>query len=87
VWACDEREGRGLERSGLKGFLIQVLSNNYGYEAVEIAAGGDSTTLEDATRDTVKLVESAELLMGRGWEYGDIRFRTRQRSNSTSSSG
>jgi len=59
VWACDEREGRGLERSGLRGVWIQVLRNNYGYEVVEIAAGGDSATLEYATRDTVKLVESS----------------------------
>jgi hypothetical protein len=59
VWACDEREGRGLERSSLRGFSIQVLSDNYGYEVAEIAAGGDSATLEDATRDTVKLVESS----------------------------
>jgi hypothetical protein len=57
VWACDEREGRGLERSGPRGFSIQVLSGNYGYEVVEIVAGGDSAMLEDATRDTVKLVE------------------------------
>jgi hypothetical protein len=47
-----------LERSGLRGFSIQVLSNNYGYEVVEIAAGGGSATLEHAIRDTMKLVES-----------------------------
>jgi hypothetical protein len=52
-------EGRGSERSSLRGFSIPVLSDNYGYEVAEIAAGGDSTTLEDATRDTVKLVESS----------------------------
>ena len=32
-----------------------ALSNNYGYEVVEIAAGGGSATLEDGTRDTAKL--------------------------------
>jgi hypothetical protein len=62
VW----REGRGLERSGLSEFPIQVLSNNYGYEVVEIAAGGDLATLEDANRDTVKLVGSSWAFNGPG---------------------
>jgi len=35
------------------------LGNNYGYEVVEIAAEGDLATLEDANRDTVKLVGSS----------------------------
>jgi hypothetical protein len=42
-----------------EGFRFGVLSDNYEYEVVEIAAGGDSATLKDGTRDSAKLAGSS----------------------------
>lgn len=46
------RGRRGIRKKWSEGvFDSGALSNNYGYEVVEIAAGGGSATLEDGTSE------------------------------------
>jgi hypothetical protein len=50
VWACDEREERDLERSGLGGFSIRGIEQQLRVEVVEIAAGGRFQRYREASR-------------------------------------